>query len=142
MSDQQNGNRKPPDPFEQWRVTRDAYVDAWAKALNDVLKNEAAKGDASKSAASAHNADAVLDALLTASAPFRDTLQKITTVALQQLGIPTRDDFADIADRMSKLGLRLEEIDAKLDRVENLLSRSAPRKQKPLRPRSAKKPVI
>jgi hypothetical protein len=130
MSDRQSCDGKPPDPFEQWRATRDAYIEAWAKALNDALK-----GDASKSGSCAHTTDAVLETLLTASAPFRETLQKITTVTLEQLGIPTRDDFTDIAERMTGVETRLEEIHAKLDRIEKLLFQV----HKPTHARAAKR---
>ena len=37
---------------------------------------------------------------------------------LQQLSMPSRQDFAALADRFTNLEMRLDDIDAKLDRIE------------------------
>jgi hypothetical protein len=139
MSDRPSGNGKPPDPFEQWRTTRDAYVEAWASALSDALKNEASQNASTNSGSRQHATDAVLETLLTASAPFRETLQKITTVTLEQLGIPTRDDVAEIAEHMSAIEKRLEDMHDKMDRIEKLLSRPTTNSRKSTRARAVKR---
>lgn len=138
MSDPQSGNGKPPDPFEQWRISRDAYVAALSKALNDVLKNGSLKNGPLNSDSCTQTTDAVLETLLTASAPFRETLQKITTITLEQLGIPSRDDFDGLSERMSNFEAHLDDLQTTLNRIELLLSRPAPRAHKPTRVRAAK----
>jgi len=43
--------------------------------------------------------------------------------ALQQLSMPSRADFVGLADRLTNIEMRLDDMDAKLDRIENLLTK-------------------
>lgn len=116
MSDAQASNGKTPDPLEQWQGMRDAYLEAWAKVFNDTVKSDAY----------AQTTGVMLDAALTASSPLRVVLQKTMLTTLEQLSMPTRDDFVSLAERLTNVEVRLDDMDAKLDRIENLLSRLAP----------------
>jgi hypothetical protein len=42
---------------------------------------------------------------------------------LQQLGLPTTADFAGLAGRLTNIEMRLDDMDAKLDRIEKLIMR-------------------
>jgi len=53
--------------------------------------------------------------------------------AFQQMGLPTRADFESLAERMTNLEMRLDDIDAKLDR----LTRPRPPVSKPRKKKSA-----
>src|ERR1035437_5268578 len=108
MSDEQAGSSKPFDPFEQFRSMRDAYLDGMAKVMVDAVNTEAyaqATGD-------------MLENSLTISAPFREAMEKSMLQVLQQLSMPSRQDFAALADRFTNLEMRLVDMDAKLDRIE------------------------
>jgi polyhydroxyalkanoic acid synthase PhaR subunit len=96
------------DPFEAWRKMQEANMDAWAKAMVHAVNTDAY----------AKATGAILDAYLTASGPFREALEKTMTQALQQFSMPTRDDFVSLAERMTNIELRLDDLDAKLDRIE------------------------
>ena len=52
---------------------------------------------------------------------FREAIEKTTTQALQQLSMPTREDFVSLSERMTNLEMRLDDMDAKLDRIERRL---------------------
>jgi len=41
MSEDQAGSSKPPDPFEQFRSMRDAYLDGMAKVMAEAVNTEA-----------------------------------------------------------------------------------------------------
>jgi polyhydroxyalkanoic acid synthase PhaR subunit len=109
MGDKPKGNPsasdKPFDPLEAWRNMRDATLDAWSKAMIETVNTEAY----------ASATGAMLDASLAASAPFREALEKSMVQTLQMLNLPTRADFESLAERMTNLEMRLDDIDAKLD---------------------------
>ena len=115
MANPETGNNKIPDPFEQWRGMRDAYLDAMAKAMVEGVNTDAY----SKATG------AMLDAYLTASIPFRDALEKAMLRALEQLSMPSRADFVGLADRLTNIEMRLDDMDAKLDRIEQAVSKPA-----------------
>jgi polyhydroxyalkanoic acid synthase PhaR subunit len=96
------------DPFEAWRKMQEVNMDAWSKAMVQAVNTESY----------AKATGALLDAYLTASNPFREALEKTMRQALQQLSMPTRDDFVSLAERLTNIELRLDDMDAKLDRME------------------------
>jgi hypothetical protein len=108
MSEDPTGSSKPPDPFEQFRSMRDAYLDSMAKLMVEAVNTE---GYAQVTGAALENSLAI-------SAPFREAMEKSMLQVLQQLSMPSRQDFTALADRFTNLEMRLDEIDAKLDRIE------------------------
>jgi len=93
------------DPLDAWRKMRDASLEAWAKGMTEAVKTDAY----------AKITGAMLDACLSASAPFREALEKSMAHALQQLSMPTRADIESLADRLTNIEMRLDDLDAKLD---------------------------
>ena len=126
MGDKPKGNPsasdKPFDPLEAWRSMRDATLDAWSKAMIEAVNTEAY----------ASATGAMLDASLSASAPFREALEKSMVQTLQMLNLPTRADFESLAERMTNLEMRLDDIDATLDGLSRPpRTKAKPRKRKP-----------
>ena len=113
MAEPQAANGKPFDPLDPWRQMRDNYLDAWAKTMIDVVNTDAY----------AKATGALLDTYLTMSAPFRDSVEKAMLQALAQLSLPSRADFVSLAGRLTNVEMRLDDMDAKLDRIEKLLTR-------------------
>jgi len=109
-----NGNE--PDPMAAFRSMRDTYLDAWAKAMVEAVNSEAY----------AKTNGVILDTCLTASAPFREATEKAMLQALQRLSMPSRADFVGLADRLTNVEMRLDDMDATLDRIDNLLTKPAP----------------
>jgi hypothetical protein len=91
---------------------QEANMDAWSKAMVQAVNTESY----------AKAAGVFLDAYLAASGPFREALEKTMRQALQQLSIPSKDDFVSLAERMTNIELRLDDMDAKLDRIESLFA--------------------
>jgi hypothetical protein len=108
MSEDKAESSKPFDPLESFRGMRDAYLDAMAKAMVEAVNTEGY----------AQASGAMLDNSLTMSAPFREAMEKSMLQVLQQLSLPSRQDFAALADRFTNLEMRLDDMDAKLDRIE------------------------
>jgi hypothetical protein len=115
MSDPQAGSSKPADALEQWRELRDTYVDIWAKASGEAVNSEAY----------AQASGTMLEAFLTTSSPFRDAQKKAMVSALEQCNMPSRDDYVRLADRLANLELLLDDMDARLRQVHQILSKPA-----------------
>ena len=123
MADPQPADGKPFDPTEAWRMMRDTYLDSWAKAMMETVNTEGyAKATGN-----------MLDAYLAVSTPFRESLEKLMLQTLQQLSMPSRADFASLAERMNNLELRIDDMDAKIDRITKILT-----KPMATRPRAAR----
>src|SRR5580692_12551596 len=119
-------DRKAFDPMDPWRGVRDVYMDAWAKTMVETVNSEAY----------AQATGTILDTYLTVSAPFREALEKAMVKTLEQMAMPSRADILSIAERMTNIEMRLDDLDAKLDNIQRLIVKvgGAPR------PRSAKTP--
>ena len=107
MTDGQSERTKPFDPFEPFRGMRDAYLDALAKVMVDAVNSEGY----------AQASGVMLDAYLTASAPFREAIERSMVHALEQLSLPSRQEVASLAERFTNLEMRLDDMDAKLDAI-------------------------
>jgi len=134
MGDEQAANGKPPDPMEAFRDMRDTYLDAWAKAMVETVNTDAY----------AKTSGAVLDTYLSASSPFREAVEKAMLRVLEQLSMPSRADFISLADRVTNIEMRLDDMDAKLDRIVGVLikpvSAGRARNPKPAAPKPRNKP--
>lgn len=115
MSEPPEKTRKATDSLEQWYEIRDAYLDTWAKAMTEAVNTE------SYSKASG----AMLETFLTSSAPFREAQTKMMVSALEQLNMPSRDDFVRLAERLTNLELLLDDMAARLNQVYQLASSAA-----------------
>ena len=115
MSDKQPPSPNPFDPAA-WREGRDAYLEAWAKAMVNAVNTDQY----------AQATGTMLESYLTASAPFRDAIEKSMLQVLQQLSMPSKNDVLSLAERLTNIEMRLDDMDAKLDRVVKQASTPAP----------------
>ena len=84
---------------------RDTGMDAWSKMMIQLVNTEAY----------AQATGAMLDAWLTTSAPFRKAIEATMTQALTKLNMPTRADVTSLAERLTNIEMRLDDLEAKLD---------------------------
>jgi len=108
------------DPTAMFRSMRDAGMDSWSKIMIQVVNSEAY----------AQASSAMLDAWMTSSAPFRKVVESTMTQALTQLNMPTRSDITSLAERLTHIELRLDDLDAKLDEPRHAAPKAAPSKAK------------
>src|SRR3569833_369815 len=107
MPEQVGEQAKPFDPFESIRGMRDAYLESISKTMVEAVNSESY----------AQATGAMLDYALSASAPFREALERSMAQTLQQLSLPSRQDVAAVAERFTNVEMRLDDLDAKIDRV-------------------------
>jgi|ERR1019366_4236364 hypothetical protein len=122
------------DVFERMRQLRDAYLETWSKHLIETVNSESY----------AQASGAALDNYLNASAPFKEPATQVMLRTLEHLHMPTSADFADLAGRFTNIEMQLDNLDAKLDRVEKLLVRAtaAPTNPTPDKPAEARARVV
>ena len=131
MGDEPTQNGKHFDPMEPWRGVRDVYMDAWAKTMVDMVNSESY----------AQASGAMLDTYLTVSTPFREAIEKAMLKTLEQLEMPSRADIVSIAERMTNIEMRLDDMDAKLDNIQRLIAQAgaSSRKEPARSPQQSKK---
>jgi hypothetical protein len=125
LADEKTKDGKPFDPMDPWRGMRDAYMDVMAKTMVDAVNSEAY----------AQASGAILDSYLTASSPFREAVEKTMLKVLEQMSMPSRADVVSLAERMTNVEMRLDDMDAKLDRILQQLSPRA--RAEPGKPQTA-----
>ncbi|HEV2699229.1 MAG TPA: hypothetical protein VGU90_14630 [Terriglobales bacterium] len=112
MAEKQATNGKDYDPIGAFREMRDNYLDAWAKTMVETVNTDAY----------AKTTGMLLDTYLSASSPFREAVEKAMLQTLQQLSMPSRADFVSLAERVTHIEMKLDDMDASLDRIEKLLA--------------------
>jgi hypothetical protein len=115
LGDERTVNGKDVDPMAAFREVRDDYLDAWSKTMVDAVNTEAY----------AKASGTMLDTYLSASAPFREIMEKSMLQALQQLSMPSRADVISLAERLTNVEMKLDDMDAKLDKLTNLRKQPA-----------------
>jgi hypothetical protein len=93
------------DPLDMLKRMRDANMDAWAKMMTDLVNTDAYSGA---------NAELV-NAWFSSNAPFRKALDCAMTQSLASLHLASSDDFIRLAERLTGIEMRLDDIEAKLD---------------------------
>jgi hypothetical protein len=122
---QGNGNQQ--DWMESFRKLRDASLDSWSRTMIELVNSDSY----------AQSSGVMLDAALTASAPFRDALETAMTHTLEQLSMPTRAEVASVAGRLTNIEMHLDDLDAKLDQLIRAQSKSQGGKPEPETPPAA-----
>ena len=103
-------NATAADPFEAFRKMRDTYLEGMSKVMIDAVNTEEY----------AQATGGLLSNYLTLSAPFREALDKAMIMALEQFSLPSRQQVVALAERFTNLEMRLDDLDAKLDRIVEL----------------------
>lgn len=106
------------DLFTQWRKVRDSFLDGWAKTMVETVNSDAY----------AETSAAMLNAFLTTYSPFREMMEKTISRSLEQLSMPTRGDITSLAERMTNIEMRLDDMDAKMDTILAAIAQRAERK--------------
>lgn len=97
-------NASPFDPFGAWNRMRDTYMDAWSRAMVDLVNSDAYS----------QAMGTWLDNYLTMSAPFQRMLESTMAQALANLNMPSRADITALAERLTNIEMRLDDLEARL----------------------------
>jgi hypothetical protein len=102
---QTNDTFNPFDPAGVFKSMRDANMDAWSKMMIQFVNTDAC----------AQATGTMLDAWLSTSGPFRKALEAAMTQVLTNLNMPNRADVTRLAERLTNIEMRLDDLEAKLD---------------------------
>ncbi len=94
----------PFDPTGMLKQMRDSNMETWSKVMTEFVNTEAY----------AESTGAMLDAWLTTSGPFRKAMESSMGQAMAQMNMPTRDDITRLAERLTNIEMRLDDLDARL----------------------------
>lgn len=99
------------DPFAQMFQFYDAFAKSWSGVMSEAV---ASKSFAESMGRQMENS---LDTMTLMRRQMGDLMEQY----LQQLSLPTRREVVNLAERMTNLEMALDDMDAKLDEVLNLL---------------------
>ena len=102
---QKSENENPFDPTGMFKGMRDVWMDSWSKSMIQMVNSQ------EYAQASAR----MMDAWLAGSAPFRKAVESTMTQVLTQLNMPTRTNVTSLAERLTHIEMRLDDLEAKLD---------------------------
>ncbi len=106
----------PNDPIGNLRKARDATLDAWAKAMINLVNTETF----------ARWIGATLDSYLIASAPLQNLINTSMKTSLARLNLPSRDELTTLARRVTNIEMRLDDIEIKIDQLMHALRTQTP----------------
>jgi hypothetical protein len=109
---QPNDIPNPFDPFSFWRTTQNTSLEAWSKAMIELVNTEAY----------AEATGRILDSYLSASVPMRKVVEQAMAQVLGQVNMPTRAEVLSLAERMTNIEMRLDDLDARFDVMQQLLT--------------------
>jgi hypothetical protein len=102
---QNNDTFNPFDPTGIFKNLRDASMDAASKTMIELVNTEAY----------AQATGALLDVWLTAAVPYRKTFERTMAQVLATLNMPSRADVISLAERLTNIELRLDDLEATLE---------------------------
>ncbi|HEY7342308.1 MAG TPA: hypothetical protein VH591_15635 [Ktedonobacterales bacterium] len=112
---QPNDIPNPFDPFSFWRTTQNASLEAWSRAMIELVNTEAY----------AEATGRILDSYLAASVPMRKAVEQAMAQVLAQVNMPTRAEVLSLAERMTNIEMRLDDLDARFDEMLRMVTRIA-----------------
>jgi polyhydroxyalkanoate synthesis regulator phasin len=99
------------DPFSQMVQFYDDWTKTWAGAASEMVSNKSFADSMAQQ----------LESTLSTTQLMRRQMSEIMETSLQQMSLPTRKEVVSIAERMTNIEMRLDDMEAKLDEVLDLL---------------------
>jgi hypothetical protein len=112
---QDNNVFNPFDPTGMLKSMRDANMDAWSKMMVQLVNTDAY----------AKATGMMLDTWLSSSTPFHKAMEATLTQIVGNLQMPSRADIIRLAERLTNLELKLDDLDAKLDALQRTGGKAA-----------------
>ncbi len=99
------------DPFGFWKTARDANLEAWSKLMIDIVNSDEY----------AQATGVALEQTLATSQPVRDAIEKVMTQTLGMLNMPSRAEVVSLAERLTNVEMRLDDMDFKLNAIRDTI---------------------
>ena len=105
MTQGNDNNFNPFDPTGLLKTMRDANMESWSRMMIELVNTDAY----------ARGTGEMLDAWLSNSAPFRKAIEAALTRALANLNMPSRAEVISLAERLTNIEVRLDDLEARLE---------------------------
>ena len=107
-----SAGKRPPntnrlDPAAIFDLPGGGVTEMWSKAMNDLVGSEASIEASARA----------FDSYLTMSAPARRMFSQFMSQILGQLNLPTQGEIISLAERLTNIEMRLDDLDARLDQM-------------------------
>jgi uncharacterized protein Yka (UPF0111/DUF47 family) len=109
----ESDEKQVSDPFSQMVQFYDDWTKTWSAAAGEMV--------ASKSFADSMAQQ--LESTLNTTQLMRKQVGELMEQSLQQMGLPTRKEIVGIAQRLTNMEMRMDDMEAKLDQMLDLLKR-------------------
>lgn len=106
------------DPFARMLQFYDDWTKTWAGAASEMVSSKPFADSMAQQ----------LEATLSTTQLLRRQMGEIMEQSLQQMSLPTRKEVVQIAERLTHVEMRLDDMEAKLDEVLDLLRARRARK--------------
>jgi hypothetical protein len=103
------------DPFGVMKQMRDTSMENWAKTMAEFVNSDSFTATQAE----------MLNAWLATSTPFRKLLEETLRQSMKALQLPTGDDIVRLAERLTNIEMRLDDMDDKLDQCLESQQRSS-----------------
>ncbi|MGH7370416.1 MAG: hypothetical protein ACREJK_01025 [Candidatus Methylomirabilales bacterium] len=101
-----------PEALQLWKRFLDEGIEAWSKALEGAMTSEGFAAAFGK----------YLDQYLGATGPVHTEMKKAGETYLKALGLPSRNQIAEMTSQISWVESRIEELEAKIEGVTDRLA--------------------
>ena len=101
----------PFDPLGFWRTTQDSALDSWSKSMVELVNSQPYAEATAR----------MLDSYLSMSIPMRKLLSQTMEQTLSQFNMPSRTEVISLAERLTNIEMRLDDMDARMDDILRLL---------------------
>jgi len=102
------------DPFAQMVQFYDDWTKTWAGAASEMVSSKSFADSMAQQ----------LESTLSTTQLMRRQMSEIMEQSLQQMSLPTRKQVVSIAERLTNVEMRLDDMEAKLDEVLDLLRKA------------------
>ena len=102
------------DPFSQMLQFYDDWTKTWSGAASEMVSNKSFADSMAQQ----------VESSMSATQLMRRQMGELMEQSLQQMSLPTRKEFLSLAGRLTNIEMRLDDMEAKLDEVLDLLKPS------------------
>ncbi len=117
MSQSRRDDFEDLDPFGFWRAYRDAGLEAWATSMARLVASEEF----------AQVLGAQIDASIALTGPLQEFVEQYMEHYLASMQMPSRPEVTRLAERLTNIELRLDDLDARTETMLTLIEQQMPR---------------
>ena len=115
MSDKPEKSERPEnDPFSQMLQFYDDWTKTWSGAASEMASSKSFADSMARQ----------LESSLSTAQLMRRQMGELVEQSMQQMSLPTRKDVHSLAERLTHVEMRLDDLEAKLDEALDLLKRT------------------